>query len=146
MSMENNLFFHGDLPSREALTATMREMGFAFTIDPQEFPLDEQQGFMPMTYGDETATGVEFDLWAGREILDDILDGRVLDPKFDRSANFRWGGSMLECAAGYAVAAAMAKLTGGVMFDFDARFLQLPEILSEAQAVLRDAIAAGEAT
>ena len=143
MSMEMHVFFHGELPTREALTATMQELGFPFAIEPQDELLDEHAGFMPMTYrGIET--GVEFDVWSNRADIEEIA-GADIDSSFDRMANFRWGSVPLEGAAGYCVAAAIAKLTGGVTFDdVEGRTLTVDETLNVARALLKNSSELGE--
>jgi hypothetical protein len=44
MSMELHVFFHGVLPSKEALNKAMQDLGFPFVITPTDGSLDEQNG------------------------------------------------------------------------------------------------------
>jgi hypothetical protein len=70
---------------------------------------------MPMRLRREE-TGVEFDVFEGRSAIDEFeLDG--VDPSFDRVGNFRWGGAEDEMLAAMCGAAALAKLTNGIVFD-----------------------------
>ena len=71
MSMEINVFFRGDLPSKAALTQGMAALGFPLAIVHDEGALDEQNGFMPMLL-DGKETGVEFDIFS--PIRQDWLD------------------------------------------------------------------------
>src|SRR6266536_925542 len=117
MSMEINVFFHGKLPDKRTLSRAMAELGFPLTIKAGS--LERQSGFMPMRLRREE-TGVEFDVFEGRaaveELVADIeeLAGSDIDPSFERSANFRWGGDEDEMLAGLCAAAAFAKLVDGV--------------------------------
>jgi hypothetical protein len=115
MSMETHVFFRGPLPRKSALRRAMRELGFPFTLTPDTGTLEGQSGFMPMRLRGED-TGVEFDVFEGREALDEF-SVESIDPAFDRCANFRWGGDETEMLAGLCAAAALAKLVDGVVFD-----------------------------
>lgn len=142
MSMEINVFFHGELPTREKITATMQELGFAFAIDPQDEPLDKQIGFMPMTYQGEV-TGCEFAVWEGRKAIEEIVEdfaGDDFNPAYDRTVSMVWGSSAMEGAAACSVAAALLKLTGGAVFDCDARFRSLDEAVSDAREMMEFAL------
>jgi hypothetical protein len=116
MSMEINVVFRGPLPSKAALSRAMQELGFPLTITDTSGPLDEQNGFMPMSLQGEE-TGVEFDVFDGREDIEGIANGRDVDASFDRSGNFRWGGDESEMVCALCAAAALARLTNGVVFD-----------------------------
>ncbi|HKS64746.1 MAG TPA: hypothetical protein VJT13_23810, partial [Xanthobacteraceae bacterium] len=70
---------------------------------------------MPMRFrGDET--GVEFDVFEEREDLVEIA-GAELAQKFERSANFRWGGDLTEMLCGLCACAALATLVDGLVLD-----------------------------
>jgi hypothetical protein len=115
MSMEIHVFFRGTLPTKAALGKTMKELGFPLSLKPATGPLEGQSGFMPMRLKREE-TGVEFDVFEGRSAIDEFeLDG--VDPSFDRVGNFRWGGDENEMLAAMCGAAALAKLTNGIVFD-----------------------------
>ena len=132
MSMETHVFFHGPLPRKSALRRTMRELGFPFTLTPDTGTLEGQSGFMPMRLRGED-TGVEFDVFEGREAIDEFsVEG--IDPTFDRCANFRWGGDETEMLAGLCAAAALAQLVGGVVFDeAEDRLLTVDEAVAVAR-------------
>jgi hypothetical protein len=120
MSIEIHVFFRGKLPDKKALSQAMAELGFPLTIKAGS--LERQRGFMPMGLRREE-TGVEFDVFDGRSAVEEqVADiGEIaagdIDPRFERSANFRWGGDEDEMLAGLCAAAALAKLVDGVVFD-----------------------------
>jgi hypothetical protein len=115
MSTETHVFFRGKLPSKTALSRAMKELGFPFSIKPATGSLEEQSGFMPMTLRREE-TGVEFDLYNDHAAVEEFADEGV-DQRFERRASFRWSGDFQEAVAGMCAAAALAKLTSGVVFD-----------------------------
>lgn len=130
MSMEINVFFCGKLPSKAALSDAMTQLGFPLTITPDAGSLHKQKGFMPMRL-DGKESGVEFDVFDGRADVEDIANGREVDAKFDRSANFRWGGDEGEMLCALCASAALAQLTGGVVLGDDD-----DEPLSPEQAIV----------
>lgn len=136
MSMEINVVFHGQMPSKAALSRAMQELGFPLTITDTSGSLDEQKGFMPMSLQGEE-TGVEFDVFNGREAIEDIAYGREVDSRFDRSGNFRWGGDESEMVCALCGAAALAQLTNGVVFDEYEDTSQTPDqAIAEARRAL----------
>jgi hypothetical protein len=115
MSTETHVFFRGKLPSKAALSRAMKELGFPFSIKPATGSLEQQSGFMPMLLRREE-TGVEFDVYSDQLAVEEFADAGV-DQGFERRASCRWGGDFREAVAGMCVAAALAKLTSGVVFD-----------------------------
>jgi hypothetical protein len=115
MAMEMHVLFRGKLPGKAALARAMKELGFPLTIPSAVGSLEQQKGFLPMRLRREE-TGVEFDVFDGRDAVEDVA-GRDVDPAFQRSANLRWGGDKNEMLAALCAAAALAKLTGGVVLD-----------------------------
>jgi hypothetical protein len=140
VSMEINVFFGGKLPDKKALSRAMAELGFPLTIKAGS--LERQRGFMPMRLRRDE-TGVEFDVFEGRAAVEeqvaDIEDiaASDIDPRFERSANFRWGGDEDEMLAGLCAAAALAKVVDGVVSDGEAG--KLPSI-DDAIALARDSL------
>jgi hypothetical protein len=115
MSMEIHVFFRGKLPTKAALSRAMKELGFPFSIKPTAGSLEQQSGFMPMMLRRQE-TGVEFDVWNDHSAVMEFADVGV-DPSYERVASFRWGGEYQEAVAGMCAAAALAKLTKGIVFD-----------------------------
>jgi hypothetical protein len=115
MSMETHVFFRGKLPSKAAVSREMKELGLPFSIAPATGSLETQNGFMPMKLRGEE-TGVEFSVYADHFAVEEFADVGV-DLSFERRASLRWGGDFQEAVAGMSVAAALAKLANGVVFD-----------------------------
>jgi hypothetical protein len=141
MSIEMHVLFRGKLPDKRALSQAMAELGFPLTIKAGS--LERQRGFMPMRLRREE-TGVEFDVFEGRAAVEEIvgcfegLAGTDIDPRFERSANFRWGGDENEMLAGLCAAAALAKLVdGAVLGEYEARLLSPDEAIALARETLR---------
>jgi hypothetical protein len=133
--MELHVFFRGELPTRAALTKAMKELGFPLAINPAAGSLEQQKGFMPMRWRRDDA-GVEFDVWSGRSAIKEIK-AKGVDSSFDRSANFRWGGEEGELLCALCAAAALAKLTNGIVFDPEEDRLQtVDEAIEAARATL----------
>lgn len=129
MASETHVFFRGKLPTKAALAKTMRELGFPFSLKPATGSLEQQSGFMPMTLRGEE-TGVAFDVFEGRAAVNELAPEGG-DAGFDRSANFRWSGDEHEMLAGLCAAAALAKLTNGVVFDeTEGRVLSVAEAIA----------------
>jgi hypothetical protein len=118
MSMEMHVLFRGKLPSKAALSRTMKEMGFPFSVAPPAGSLEQQSGYMPMRCRRDES-GAEFDVFTGRADVEDIAGEHTgnIDPGFDRSANFRWGGDEIEMLASMCASAALAKLVNGVVIE-----------------------------
>src|SRR5262245_193966 len=126
MSLEIHVFFQGKLPGKAALTRAMKDLGFPLSISPSKGALEQQKGFMPMRLHREE-TGVEFDVFDGRAAVEDSAGDLDIDLRFDRSANFRWGGDENEMVCALCAAAALAKLVDGVVLDTEGGELLTPE-------------------
>jgi hypothetical protein len=128
MSMEMHVLFRGTLPGKAALARTIRDLGFPFLVLPLGGSLEQQTGFMPMRFRGEE-TGVEFDVFNSRTDVEDAAGDHIddVDPSFDRSANFRWGGDDIEMVAGMCAAAALAKLTNGIVIEEAEGLLLTPD-------------------
>lgn len=130
MSIEMHVLFAGKLPSKAKLARKMKELGFPFSIVPPLGSLEEQEGHLPMRFrGDET--GVEFDVFEEREDLAEIADAELVQ-RFERSANFRWGGDQIEMLCGMCACAALAVLVDGLVLEGESG-----DRLSPEQAVER---------
>lgn len=137
MSIEMHVLFRGKLPDKTALSRAMADLGFPFTI--RAGSLERQRGFMPMRLRREES-GVEFDVWNNRATVEEI-GGHDIDPSFDRSANFRWGGAEDEMLAGNCAAAALAKLVNGVVItEYDEKPLSPDEAIALARKELNSVL------
>jgi hypothetical protein len=136
MSMETHVFFRGRLPSKATLSRAMKELGLPFSITPATGSLEAQSGFLPMKLRGEE-TGVEFDVYGDHAAVEEFADAGV-DPSFERRASLRWGGDFEEAVAGMCVAAALAKLVGGVVFDeAEDRLLSVDDAIAVARRNLQ---------
>jgi hypothetical protein len=118
MAMELHVFFSGELPSKAALARAMKELGFPLALTSTAGSLEQQKGFMPMRLKREK-TGVEFDVFNGRDNIEEIANGRDIDASFNRTGSLRWGGSESEMLCALCAAAALAQLTNGVVLGED---------------------------
>jgi hypothetical protein len=136
MSIESHVFFRGALPSKAALSRTMKELGFPFSITPPGGSLEAQKGFMPMKLRGEQ-TGVEFDVFGDRVAVEEFADAGV-DASFERRASLRWSGDFQEAVAGMCAAAALAKLVDGVVYDEgEDRLLSIDDAIAVARQNLK---------
>ena len=126
MAMESHVFFCGKLPTKAALTRAMKELGFPLAV-MERGSLEHQRGSMAMKLRQEE-TGVEFDVFDGRANVEELAaeDAGKVDPSFDRSANFRWVGED-ETVAAWCAAAALARLTDGIVRDDEEGKLLSPD-------------------
>lgn len=114
MSVEVHVFFRGKLPAKASLVGSLRDWGFPLTFSPGTGPLDKHEGFVPMRFGGEE-TGFEFEVISDPADLQEYRQDEI-DPALDRCAVFRLG-DMIDLFAAQSVAAALAKLTGGTVYD-----------------------------
>jgi hypothetical protein len=139
MSMEAHVFFRGKLPTKAALSRTMKELGFPFSITPSTGSLERQSGFMPMKRRGEE-TGVEFDVYSDHAAVEEFADVGV-DAGFEHRASLRWGGDFQEAVAGMSAAAALAKLMNGVVFDeAEDKLLSADEAIAVARKNLQELV------
>ena len=118
MANEMHVLFRGPLPKTAALARALRDLDFPVSIPKPTGSLERQKGFMPMRLYRED-TGVEFDVFEGRELVAEIAGSQIddIDPGFDRVSSFRWGGDENEMVCALCGAAALAGLVNGVVAD-----------------------------
>ena len=135
MSMETHVFFRGKLPTKAALSRAMTDLGFPFSIKPATGSLEQQSGFMPMLLRREE-TGVEFDVYNDNAAVAEFA-AKGVDRNLERRASLRWGGDAEEAAAGLCVAAALAKLVNGAVFDeAEDKLLSVDDAIAVARQTL----------
>jgi len=118
MSMLTHVFFAGSMPTPIAVTETMQRLGLNFAISDDQEGLDAYDGMMPMTFrvgADTHGAGVEVYVGSARETIDEF-DIEGIDPKLDKEIVFCFSEST-GAACALALAAAIATLTGGIIFD-----------------------------
>ena len=125
MSMEVHVLFAGKLPSKAALTRSFKELGFPLVFQRGAASLEQHSGYLPMRLRGEES-GVEFDTCDNRKDVEEVA-GKRINPRFTRSANFRWGGDENELTVAQCLAAALAKLVDGAVFDPQEGCLQTVE-------------------
>ena len=141
MAMEIHVFFRGALPQKRALSRALKDLGFPLALSPATGPLEGHSGFLPMRLEREQS-GVEFDVFDGRAEIDEVAPGLEVDPAFDRSANFRWGGDESEMLCALYASAALARLVNGVFLGEDEpRVLDADEAIAAARRYLADTAA-----
>ena len=117
--MEMSVFFAGPIPTTAAVTQTMQQLGLNFAITDHQNGFDAARGFMPMSYGkgaDALDVGVEVYMGSARDRVDALgIEG--VDPKFNNEISFRWSSRLMGGACAEALAAAIATLTHGVIWE-----------------------------
>src|SRR5215470_1077329 len=77
----------------------------------------------------------------GKAALTRAMKDLDVDRRFDRSANFRWGGDEAEMVCGLCGGAALAKLVDGVFFDTEeGRLLTPDEAIGMARETLKSVV------
>ena len=139
MSMEISVFFRGPLPDTGALTQCLQGLGFPISFVPLHYPLEGKAGFRPMLVRGKES-GAEFFIPEGRDAIKEIaIPGRFkdIDPSFDRSASFRFGGNWNELLCGICAATAVAKLVNGIVYEpQDGVLWPLDHAISEARKMV----------
>lgn len=132
MSMNIHACWKGPVAvTREGLKVVLAELGFQSTILHE---LEGAEGYWPVDI-DGCKTGVEIYFDSNLEELTDdypvlaaALAGR------DSVVTFAWGGDFAEGGAGIALAAAIAKLQEGIVYDpQDAVCLSVETAISQAK-------------
>lgn len=100
------------VPSREALQASIDALGFNLKIDPEFTPF-EDAGFSPCVLDGTPDVGFEVFYAPTAELVGDDSDLTTIAGGRDFSITMTWRGSMKDCAAAMIVSCALAK-------DFDA--------------------------
>ena len=139
MSIEMNVFFRGELPDTAALTRTMQELGFPISVVRRDYPLEGQKGFTPMLVRGKES-GAELHIDEGRDAIKEIaIPERLkdIDPRFDRSVSFRFGGNWNELLCGICAATAIAKLVDGIVYEpQDGALWPLDHAIREARKMI----------
>jgi hypothetical protein len=125
MANEIHVLFAGKLPSAAALTRAMKELGFPLSITREVRSLEQHSGFMPMKLRREES-GIEFAVFEERAVVEELA-GNDIDPRFMRSASFRWGGDEQEMLCALCAAAALATLVNGMVLEEQENRLLTPD-------------------
>jgi hypothetical protein len=103
------------LPDVRQWQQTLDELGFDVKLDPTLSVLGNK-GFVPCTFKGRQS-GFEFSVWSGSDIAETYPEFEQQFTGRDSSANFRWGGDLIEMACALLASAALAQLCDGVWFD-----------------------------
>ncbi|PZR96812.1 MAG: hypothetical protein DI537_00435 [Stutzerimonas stutzeri] len=120
------------------LSAQAKQLGFELSFNGP-FSLDSADGFQPGKLAGFEA-GIEVDI-VGRDEIDEIseLFGEQAN-KLEKVIAFYWGGSFVEGAFAFAVAAALVAACNGVCFDpQEDELLSLEQVRQEAEILLDEA-------
>jgi hypothetical protein len=100
------------VPNLSDWQAAITQAGFDMTLD-SGVDTARNTGFVPVRFG-EFESGFEFSTAS----LDDSVPDYSANPNDPRklSANFVWGGDLMEMCCALAAASALTKLTGGLLF------------------------------
>lgn len=116
MSMELHVLLSSSrLPDVRQWQISIDALGFDVKLDPSLI-VENQSGFLPVTYNGR-GSGFEFDVCAASEVTEFHPEIGNQAAGFDRSANFRWGGDLIEMGCALVAAAALTALSHGICFD-----------------------------
>lgn len=138
MSYDFHACWKGPLAiTRDELEGALKDLGFSATI---LHDLDGAEGYWPIDIdGLKTGVIIYFDdnldeLTGDYPVLAAALAGR------DNVVQFSWGGDSGEAGAGIALAAAIAKLRDGIIYDpQDAQCLSIETAISHAKGMFESA-------
>jgi hypothetical protein len=102
-------------PSAKDLNAAAAAFELPIILE-NSFNLKSADGFQPATFDGEQ-TGAEISLEDKAEVFDMCPDFAEAAAQMDRVVTLRWGGDFLEMAFANGIAAAIAKVCGGVIYE-----------------------------
>src|SRR5262245_22732726 len=116
MSMELHVLADDSrLPDARRWQEEIYALGFDLKLD-STLSVREQTGFLPCTFKGRES-GFEFDVFSASDIVENYPDFKGRFAGRNTSANFRWGGDMVEMACALIASAALAKVCDGLWFD-----------------------------
>lgn len=116
MSMELHVMVDDSrLPNLRRWQETIDALGFDLKLDPS-LSVRDNRGFLPCTFKGRQS-GFEFDIFPASDIVETYPEFGHRFSGRNASANFRWGGDMVEMACALVASAALARLCDGVWFD-----------------------------
>lgn len=143
MSIEKRVFFRGPVPTSSTIDSALASAATGLRLTDPADSIAGSTGFLPMTAtldGKDIQTGVEVYDESRAESFNSLeVDG--LPEGADAEVAFRWSGDSLEAYCANALAAALARLTGGAVFeDEERRWLTLEEADQYAKTSLEIAL------
>jgi hypothetical protein len=116
MSMELHVLVDDSrLPDARHWQGTIVALRFDLKLDPS-LSVRDNRGFLPCTFKGRQS-GFEFDTFPASDIFETYPEFQQRFSGYNLSANFRWGGDLVEMACALIASATLAKLCGGVWFD-----------------------------
>lgn len=113
--MELHVFlWDAALPTREEWQAGITEYGFDLAIN-ERLDVRHNTGFSPATFCGKKS-GFEFDLCPTNDITSRHIGISERIGTRGLSANFRWGGNVLESVVVYVASAVLARLADGIVY------------------------------
>ncbi|MGA2583660.1 MAG: hypothetical protein ABSG31_10325 [Tepidisphaeraceae bacterium] len=103
------------VPSAANWQAAITAAGFNLALDPS-LNTYTNTGYLPVRF-DDIDSGFEFDVASVPDSAPTFLPFLKLNDTPKLSANFTWGGDILEMCCAFAAASALAKLSGGILFQ-----------------------------
>ena len=125
--MELHVLFRKAEPlTVDAWQHAMAELNLPATL-PADFTIESPSGFAPVSFRGEAA-GFEF--YRTTATADLLQEAGLALGTYDEAATFLWGGNLKEMGAAVCAGAALASLTGGVLY-----FPQDGDVLDGGEAV-----------
>lgn len=115
MATEAHVLFDAALPTIKDINAELRGLGFPVRLQYGNGPLTNHGGFLRATLRRQQS-GCEFDVRSGPEAADDLDPPDAAKP-FPCCVSLRWGSDEDEASVGLCLAAALAKLTKGIVLE-----------------------------
>ncbi|MGX1788886.1 hypothetical protein ACWIGM_19230 [Bosea sp. NPDC055332] len=115
MAIEAHVLFAATLPTIKDINAELRSLGLPVRLQYGLGPLAHHSGFLPATLRRQQS-GCEFDVRRGPDAADDLDPPEAAKP-FSCCVSLRWASDEDEASVGLCIAAALTKLTKGIMLE-----------------------------
>jgi len=115
MATETHVLFDASLPTIKDINAELRLLGFPVRLQDGNGPLANHGGFLPATLRRQQS-GCEFDVRSGPEAAADLEPPEARKP-FSCCVSLRWASDEDEAIVGLCLAAALARLTKGIVLE-----------------------------
>lgn len=115
MAIEAHVLFDAGLPTIKDINAELRSLGFPVRLQSGNGPLADHGGFLPATLRRQQS-GCEFDVRSGPDAAGD-LEPPEAGKSFSCCVSLRWASDEDEACVGLCIAAALARLTKGIVLE-----------------------------
>jgi hypothetical protein len=113
MSMSMHVILE-EVPNAADWQSAVTAAGFDLAL-PSTLDTTRKSGYLPVQF-DGIESGFEFSVGSLPDSVPTFLPFVKQNDSRRISVNFKWGGDLLEMCCAFAAAAALAKLSGGVLF------------------------------